>query len=185
MESLLLDLDFFKVICKAVCVKDVMILECSAGYISIVKASYGRTEGACICGQKCCYFCENNLRPCTFYLFKTMIFGGRLGSHCRVKISHWKTFILFLKSCFLKFMAQLLCKHLATLLILNCLDFAAWRIFGPQRLMLVYLCEQLFKVILRTAMFSMLNDYNIILLKKVLNVYYKNNFRKKKKNLIC
>lgn len=47
--------------------------------------------------------------------------------------------------------------------------------------MLVYLCEQLFKVILRTAMFSMLNDYNIILLKKVLNVYYKNNFRKKNK----
>lgn len=40
--------------------------------------------------------------------------------------------------------------------------------------MLVYLCEQLLKVILRTAMFSMLNDYNIILLKKVLNVYQKN-----------
>lgn len=42
--------------------------------------------------------------------------------------------------------------------------------------MLVNLCEQLLKVILRTAMFSMLNDYNIILLKKVLNVYHKNNF---------
>lgn len=40
--------------------------------------------------------------------------------------------------------------------------------------MLVNLCEQLLKVILRTAMFSMLNDYNIILLKKVLNVYKKN-----------
>lgn len=117
---------FFKVFCKAV-----MILDCSAGNICIVKASYGRTEGACICCQKCCYFCENNVRPCTFCLFKIMIFGGRLGSHCRVKISHWKTFILFLKSCFLKFMAQLLCKHLDTLLILNCLDFAAWRIFGP------------------------------------------------------